>query len=248
MAASLLKESDSKTMLSPARPDAAASARRLQDAPKRGRAIIACLRDLNRASRVLPAWRESQLVKFVETVNLYIEDLNERYEVQRIDSLANTTRNLLELYIWVLYCNRSAENARRFFEDGARDTREIMESLQKLYTQEKQEPQREISQTIKKMENAAALHGITDYAGRYTQVRDAAEAVGKISAFNVFYKVFSKLSHPTSLFLALDPRVGGLSDMLDALYVGGEQSATHSLNQIDAALSEAFRATASTTR
>jgi len=201
--------------------------------PERRRSVITAFQKANHEKKILPDWREFQIIKFADTIDLLVGDLNERYQAQRIDSLANTARNLFEVYIWVQFCNMSGENARRFFEDGVRDIREIMESLQKLYTSENQRPEDRLVETIHSLENAAAAHGITDYGERYVQVRDAAKEVGKLDPFSLFYKVFSKFAHPTSLLLALDHRVGQLSEMLDALYVGGENGATHSLDEIE---------------
>src|ERR1022692_69821 len=111
-------------MLVRTNPDAAAAAERLHTRfPSRGEALIAAVAKENKENKVLPEWREFQIIKLIKAINLCCGDLNERYDARRIDALANTTRNLLEICIWTQYCNVSEEKAKTFFEDSARDFR-----------------------------------------------------------------------------------------------------------------------------
>src|ERR1022692_4174614 len=124
-------------MITPTKPDLVAAAYRLSAVfPGRGLALISALQKENAEKKLLPNWKEDQIVKFIKAVNLFAADLIERYLARRIDALATTTRNLAEVCIWTQYCNISDEKAKTFYEDSVRDFREIMESLQKLYTSE----------------------------------------------------------------------------------------------------------------
>lgn len=221
-------------MLTPKRPDFSGAAFRLNLIfPRLGQKLISQLQTANHEKKLLPAWREDQIIRFVNALNLYAGDLNDRYRARRIDALATTVRNLAELGVWVRYCSLSEQNAKRFYEDSVRDFRDILEAMQKLYTSANGEPQEDLSKIITLFQNAAVTHGIKDYDERYIQVRDAAKEIGRSEAFSVLYKVFSKLAHPTSLILALDPQTGSLTEMLDALYVGGEDFAVGTIHEIE---------------
>jgi hypothetical protein len=201
--------------------------------PHRGEALISTLKIENGKQKLMPAWRQLQIAKLVGIVNLDAGDLGERYRARRIDALATVTRNLCELCVWTQYCNLSDEKAKTFFEDSARDFREIMQALQTLYTAVNGRPESDLTENIRNFQGIAEAHGIKDYDHRYVQVRDAAKDSGRGDAFSILYKIFSKLAHPTSLVLALDIKTGELSEMLDSLYVGGEQFASASLREIE---------------
>jgi len=228
-------------MLKPTKSDPGVAAYRLQTVfPHFGQALITALKKENGEKKLLPEWRELQIIKLVNAINLYAADLTDRYRSKRIDALATITRNLAEICIWTQYCNLSEEKARTFFEDSARDFREMMESLQKLYTSTNGKPEAKLTEMLESFQTVAAAHGIKDYDERYVSVRDAAEEVGRLEAFSTLYKAFSKLAHPTSLILALDPQTGSLSEMLNSLYVGGECFASASLREIEKSLYKAY--------
>jgi hypothetical protein len=82
---------------------------------------------------------------------LYASDLNETFSAGRVDSLAQAMRNLMELNIWTQYCGLSEENAKRFFDDAARDVRDSFETVQKLYTHVNKEPEKKLDAKLSEM-------------------------------------------------------------------------------------------------
>lgn len=207
--------------------------------PHMAELLVRSLRNANGES-ALPRWREDQLVKFVKALSLYANDLNSVFNGGRIDTIAMATRNLTELGIWVRYCNLSEEYARRFLEDSVRDFREILETLQKLYTAENGGPEDAVTQLLKNFHQVATSFGMKNVGQRYMQVRDAAKEVGKPDAFNYAYKIFSKLAHPTSLFLTFEPETGALSTMIGAFYVNGVHAAVTTFNELVAFIDKTF--------
>jgi len=228
-------------MLKPTKPDTQTATYRLRTIfPHHGQALIAATTRENGKKKLLPLWRELQIIKLINAVNLFAADLSERYRTRRIDALATTTRNLAEICIWTQYCNVSEEKAKTFYEDSARDFREMLESLQKLYTSVNGKPEDKLTFIIENFQSAAVARGIKDFGERYVQVRDAAKEVGRLDGFSTLYKAFSKLAHPTSLILALDIQTGQLSELLDSLYVGGESFASASLREIEKSIQKAY--------
>lgn len=84
----------------------------------------------------LSDWRELQLRSFVQHTTLYAVDLQLAYQNDRVGPVAQAMRNLMEIYTWTQYTRRSEENAKRFYQDAARDVRDTMEVLQKFYTEQ----------------------------------------------------------------------------------------------------------------
>jgi len=57
-------------------------------------------------------------------------DLEPAYLRRRIPALAWAIRNLLELSIWIDYCNLSEQHAKRFSDDRLRDLRGLSKAVQ----------------------------------------------------------------------------------------------------------------------
>jgi hypothetical protein len=87
----------------------------------------------NQDAELFPSWQETQLLGFIRYVGLYASDLDKSYSSKRVDSLAQALRNLTELDVWVEFCGVSVENAKRFFDDMARDIREVIETHNKVH-------------------------------------------------------------------------------------------------------------------
>jgi hypothetical protein len=78
-------------------------------------------------------WREQQMVKFILLLTYNVDELLHGFNQKRIWKLAWSARNLLELAIWVEYCNFSPANARQFRDDSARDLLGTAASIQKQF-------------------------------------------------------------------------------------------------------------------
>ncbi len=116
--------------------------------------------------------------------------------------LAWHARNLLELSVWSIYCARSKEGARRVYEDGGRDAREIIDTFIRWGTATSQATDWfDPLETMRKdfAEKARLREGIESVEGRYMQVNDAAKECGIGEQFGVMNKVLSKFAHPTAM-------------------------------------------------
>jgi hypothetical protein len=119
--------SEDKTVrLEPRDPDPVHASNILAGIPARTEAMFAAFQAINRRERKAPPWRELQILNFIRYVKMYTDDLARSYEAQRIDSVAQAMRNLLEMCIWTEFCQISEANAKRFSDDAARDMRDMM--------------------------------------------------------------------------------------------------------------------------
>jgi hypothetical protein len=198
----------------PRSPDPIAAAKNLQKIPARVRGLSSALEKANEEAKLFPDWREYQLLSFIKYAGLYASDLNETYSAGRVDSLAQA--------IWTQYCGLSEENAKRFFDDAARDVRDSFETVQKLYTHVNKEPEKKLDAKLSEMKEVAAKYNVENYDAPYTRVNDAARVVGKELAHVPVYKLASKLAHPTARLLCINRP---LQDLQDTLYEGGAKLA-----------------------
>jgi hypothetical protein len=151
----------------------------------------------------LPDWRVQQVSWFIKYVGLYARDINETYRTDRLDSLAQAMRNLMELSVWVEFCESSEGEAKRFYDDGLRDFREMIEVIQKIYTKANKVPQKRLEEILSSVKSTAPKFNITDVDAGYVRVNDAAAKIGKQDIHSAFYKIASKFAHPTALLLLM---------------------------------------------
>jgi polyhydroxyalkanoate synthesis regulator phasin len=184
----------------------------------------------NQGSNLFPFWRQLQILNFVRRVGLYARDLDESYRSDRIDSLAQALRNLMELDIWVEFCELSEENAKQFFDDMARDTREVIETHQKLYTDVNKKAYEGADDLYRSLKENAATLIVTNVEGKYTQVSDVAKKIGRNLRHSALYKIASKYAHPTSLLLLMKEPP---QRIIDAFYGAGSQLAISCLASVE---------------
>ncbi len=218
--------------LTPRVPDAASASAKLAMLPSRLAAVEAAFRTANANSKRFPDWRERQILNFARHVELFVNDLKNAHVNRRIDLVAQAARNLIELHIWTEYCRASEQNAKRFYDDAARDMREVLESIQKLYSTYNGEPERKVSELLDSLRTHVVKFNVEDFDGAYKRVANAAKELGKEDTFGTLYKVASKLAHPTSLSLNTEPIA-----MLDGFLEIGQQAAYACVKEIEACTS-----------
>jgi hypothetical protein len=115
--------------------------------------------------------------------------------------IAWRARNLLELSVWCVYCSKSKENARRFYEDAGRDVLGIFDAFARWGTATGQDPRwlDDIAEGKKDISKQAVSDGIASLDGPFKEVREAAEEVGLGVHFKVGYRMLSKVAHPTAM-------------------------------------------------
>jgi Family of unknown function (DUF5677) len=121
--------------------------------------------------------------------------------------LACRARNLLELSVWCLYCSRSRENARRFYEDAGRDILGLYTAFTKWGTATAQDPEwlDRIAGAKQGLSKEAISEGIASLDGPLKAVRDAAVEAGIDEHFRVSYRMLSKFAHPTAMRILAVP-------------------------------------------
>jgi hypothetical protein len=176
----------------------------------------------NQDAKLFPSWQETQLLGFIRYVGLYAGDLNKSYSSNRVDSLAQALRNLTELDVWIEFCGVSVENAKRFFDDMARDIREVIETHNKVHLHKHKTPYEGFDDLRKTLTESSATLQITNLDGRFTPVSQAAKEIGRDLRYASMYKIASKFAHPTSLLLsgAREEQV-----VMDRFYDVGAQTA-----------------------
>ncbi len=118
------------------------------------------------------------------------------------------SRNLLELAVWSIYCAKSQDNARRFYEDMGRDVRDTFDAFTKWGTATAQasdwlNPIAAAKQEF--AEQAKCIEGIDSIDGQYKNVRNAAKECGLLHHFDLNFKVLSKFAHPTAMRVMAPP-------------------------------------------
>ena len=99
--------------------------------------------------------------------------LKRAHEEKRAEAslLAWRARNLLELSVWCLYCSKSRENARRFYEDAGRDVLGLFSAFTKWGTATAQDPDwlDLFTGAKQKLSQRAASDGIGSLDGAYSK-------------------------------------------------------------------------------
>jgi hypothetical protein len=144
--------------------------------------------------------------KLADAISYNVTELVKMEDGTPLAIVAWHGRNLLELLIWTEYCIKSPENAARFAVDAIRD----LDDLMKLVTQDEIDATNpEDKRKFESFKSARASLTEEDVAPedlskRYTSVRTAADALGKLRNYERAMKVFSKWAHPTALAVMLD--------------------------------------------
>jgi hypothetical protein len=184
------------------------------------------------AEKAIVDWRAHQLIQFIGLMEFFAEDLQDAYEKKRVMTVSWIARSLLEIFVWVQYCNVSEANAKRFFEDVARDFHGCCKALEKLNV----DYQPGIDQSrdlVKRFWESATSEGIKDVADGYKDVREAAAEIGVGSFYAGLNKIYSKLAHPTALALDAAFRKVGRENYRDLFVVDAMQFSIRTLSNIE---------------
>jgi hypothetical protein len=189
--------------------------------------IMAVLRSEN--EKRIPDWRAEQLIKFIGLIEWFVEDVQVAYEKERVMTIAWLTRNLLEIFVWVRYCNGSEERAKRFDEDAMRDFFGYITALIGLNIHGDSEVSEGINKLLTGYKDFAKTQGVQELADDYKRVRNAAKDIGDEKMYVSMNKILSKLAHPTSLALDAALREVGRKLYRDIFIVDAMELATRSL-------------------
>jgi hypothetical protein len=196
--------------------------------PDRATAVMHVLATQNEVSKLIPEWREKQLLSITELLNSFVTDLVRAYEEKRIITLTWLARSLFELSIWVRYCNSDEENAKRFSDDSMRDFYGYCKGLQTILEKRGMD-QTQVATLMKRFSAYAKEQGIDALADNFMKVSDAAAALGEAKEFAAQNKVYSKLAHPTAFALGLAFSRAREQSFLDIFLFDGAQYAMDAL-------------------
>ncbi len=142
-------------------------------------------------------------------------------------------RNLLEIFIWIRYCNVSEQHAKRFHDDAIRDFYGYCKALQGLNVSGDQKLQESIDNLVKGYSNFAKSQGIIEVADDFTRVSKAAEELGEAKLFQSQNKIYSKLAHPTAMAMDAAFIAVGRKAYRDLFVVDAAEMAIRSLEALE---------------
>lgn len=145
--------------------------------------------------------------------------------------LAWAVRNLLELSVWIKYCDLSRDNSERFHKDAARDAIGWGRAIQAEFSKSGRGPHKSLDKSIKDVADRF-LAGVVD--DHFIRVVEAADSVGLKSEFVTKNKILSKYAHPTAWSIAsvLLGAIKADEDVRKIFLIDGVELATGSLTSI----------------
>lgn len=117
--------------------------------------------------------------------------------------LAWRARNLLEISVWSIYCARSRENARAFYEDAGKDVNDLYEVFISWGHNASQGNDwlNPLERAKEDNRQRAEDKGIESLVGSYQLVREVAKKCGIEQHFKLHFKTLSKYAHPTAMLI-----------------------------------------------
>jgi len=121
--------------------------------------------------------------------------------------LAWRARNLLELSVWSMYCAKSRQYARRFYEDAGRDELGLYSAFTTwgVVTAQSADWLQPIANAKQDLSQRAAAAGIDSLDGVYKRVHEAAKECGLGDHFSLYFTMLSKFAHPTAMHILAPP-------------------------------------------
>jgi hypothetical protein len=164
--------------------------------PEPAIALVRIIHANQEATRIEP-WRRRQLVNFITILAVLAGEFKKSYQRKNLGAFGWATRCLLELSIWIDYCNLSNEHAKAFYDDEVRDAYGLSKAME-VYLRAKGKEHDFMQKTKDAVIGHAQSLGISDPYDDFKRVADAAEEVGRKEEFSSTNKMLSKFAHPTA--------------------------------------------------
>ncbi len=201
--------------------------------PKRAKMLMEALFDANASEAQLEHWREQQIAKFIEMLIMNARELERGFTDKQIATVAWAARNILEVSVWIDYCNVSDAHAIRFRDDAARDLLGFSKAIQAMHMDTHGNVNADLELALQKLADMAEdVLGISDLKEDYARVRNAAKELGREDEFVNLNKMFSKLAHPTALAMNTILNIEPDKDLREMFLADGVSRATESLVNI----------------
>lgn len=159
--------------------------------------IVRTITSRNREMQKIEPWRQGQLVNFTTTLAVLAGEFKKAYERKSLGALGWAARSILELSVWIDYCNLSDEHAKTFYHDEVRDAYGLSKALE-AYLQAHGKEHDFMQKTKDAVVGYAQSLGISDPYDEFKRVSDAAAEVGRKEEFSSANKMLSKFAHPTA--------------------------------------------------
>lgn len=146
-------------------------------------------------------WRLALTGDLVDAIERNSEQLLETMDEERLPAAAWVARNLLELLVWVKYCQVSRENAWRFHEDALRDAKGLVDAHAKSCGAMGIENETSAAIAAERLQQVASEKlGLEEIDSDFLAVSKAAKAPGVDlgDGFGPFHRSLSKFAHPTA--------------------------------------------------
>jgi hypothetical protein len=165
----------------------------------------------NTAEAILESWHEDMLHNLVAEVALSLArmaKLPSSLGEHDLPMLAYFARSQLELNIWIHYCCKSRDNARRFQQDAYRDGLGLQKAFKRL-ADLAPDPSRlgELRAALNHfgatLQQGAASAGMSSLDDDYNRVAQAADELGWKEAFAGCNTFLSKFAHPTAMVVLM---------------------------------------------
>jgi hypothetical protein len=193
--------------------------------PDKAKNLLDAIVLLNQNDEQMDDWRERQVRHFLEITISSVADLKRAYEERRVSTLAWLTRNLLELLVWIQYCNLNDENAKRFYDDAVRDMHGWAKAVHELTIFQDGRPDAKLASRLDNLDKFAAKRGIAPLADDFKRVSDASKEVGNDVLFSKSNKLYSKFAHPTAWVVATAKSEEADKEVRGMIFKDGEELA-----------------------
>ena len=186
-----------------------------------------------------PDYRTKALQDLRRAVELNLRELRHAFTQRPLGTVAWIARNLLELWIWVEYCQSSQERAKRFCEDSARDALDMLDIPTEWFARDQtlaKNPAFSFRVERKGLIEEAKQGGIEKPEDSFLRVSNAAEELGKKDWFYYQNKLFSKFAHPTAMTVIMKMPSEQSRNFKRIVRDGGMNLGKNALAQIDQCL------------
>jgi hypothetical protein len=212
--------------------------------PERASELSRRVSALNADKQVLEKWREEQLLKFIQVLKVNAEELERAHTEQKAATLAWIARNILELDVWIDYCNLSDSHAKRFMDDSVRDMVGFFATIGSLVQDSQRNDLIRATTLAQDAVGKVAQHLIGSIDEKFLRVDKAAEELGRRDIFVGFNKVYSKLAHPTAWLVSHSIQLHANEDFCDTLFADGVLMIAKALTKIYEHIVQRFPAVA----
>lgn len=201
-------------------------------------ASFSVLQSRNQGEKILPGWYADVVQHLgIEVQIAFARMLPIEPTMFNLPLVAFGARSSLELAVWVEFCIRSEQNARRFYDDRYRDGIGLHLAFCKLLELAPALATAETTAALAHLQDHlcvnAAADGVTSINASYLSVAEASSQIDSGGIFIALNRLLSKHAHPTAIMLFRPLRTEEERNSLSAFFkMLGSSAAAISLRMI----------------